>query len=167
MKKLPLSFLIVFLYSCNALSKPISNEMTQSKTVSVKEDTGEDANLKKQLKEFQKIQREGEFIKLRIANNELMKKLGIRDRSEIFDDDIGSNDKNVEAQKKTFLVSTFKIGKGVEKAKVFVLGRGVMMVKDGDFVMDGVKILSINHGSAKAMVIPTGYIFELPQLNLF
>ena len=167
MKKLSLLCLVFLVCSYDAFCQPISSNVDESKVIDEKKDNMEDQNLKAELRDFQKIQREGEYLKLRIANRNLMHELGINERSDIFDDDIRVNNKNTEVQKKTFLVSTFKIGKGKEEAKVFVLGRGMMTVKNGDYIMDDVKILSINHGSAEAIVIPTGYTFELPQINIF
>ncbi|WP_143354797.1 MULTISPECIES: hypothetical protein [unclassified Erwinia] len=143
------------------------NKTTKGVKASLQSASENTAGFEKELKQFQRIQREGEYLKLRLKNRELMNQLGIKDRDDIFDNDSTTIDKSKKELKNLFLLSTFKSGKEQEKAKVFISGKGVRIIKSGDYITNDVKVIAIKNGHAKLEVIPYGDIYDMNQLGVF
>lgn len=126
-----------------------------------------DNKFEQELKAFQEIQRESEYMKLRLKNKELMDKLGIHDRDDIFDDADNSSFKKNKASKNIFLIATFKKGKGPVKARVYIPGKGIAVIKKGDVINTNMKILEIKDGSARIMIVPEGDIYTIEPTFTF
>lgn len=123
---------------------------------------------KNEIDEYQKILRQSYMLKLLIKRQQLLKQLGVTDPDEIFPPDgkkskLKSSSKNIGNE--ALLISTFKIGKGPIKAKIFVYGVGVIIVTVGQKISDTLQVENISPGAiAVKRLNATGDTFYLPSL---